>query len=182
MPSDLATIAALCLAAVLARAAWGKARAVSATAAAADALGVPRRWSRPVARLLPPLELSAGVLLVVAPRAGAVITTALLGGFTVAVIRVVSRDDGEPVRCACFGAGSEPIGAQTIVRNALLLAAAAWVLFSAQAMHRVPPLASVITATATGVIAMVSMQLAAMRTQVGAIWSIAAARPDQEPS
>jgi hypothetical protein len=69
------------------------------------------------------LELAAPVLLLASPRAGLVLVMALLGGFT--AVMVVTLRTGGSMTCRCFGASEQPIGAGHVVRNALLIAAAA---------------------------------------------------------
>lgn len=99
----------------------------SATAIAARSLGVPERLSGPVSRLLPAAELGiAGALVVglfVAPirRLGAAGAIALLGMFTMAMIRTLRR--GNAPLCLCFGSlGARPIGTESVIRNAALVA------------------------------------------------------------
>lgn len=69
------------------------------------------------------LELAAPVLLLAHPRAGLVLVMALLGGFT--AVMVVTLRAGGSMTCRCFGASEQPIGGGHVVRNALLIAAAA---------------------------------------------------------
>lgn len=69
------------------------------------------------------LELAAPVLLFASPRAGLVLVLALLGVFT--AVMVVTLRAGGSMTCRCFGASEQPIGAGHVVRNALMIAAAA---------------------------------------------------------
>ena len=95
------------------------------TAAAVVAFGVPRRLARPVSVLLPAMELVTAGLLVSSATAlvGALIASALLTTFTVAI--AVSLAHGRRPPCRCFGQMSaEPVGGRTLLRNAVLLAAA----------------------------------------------------------
>jgi hypothetical protein len=89
--------------------------------AQAKALGV----ARPVARVVPPLEIALGALAaagVARPwTAGAVV--ALLGAFTTFLVVHLRRGDRVP--CACFGAWSaRPVGPWSVVRNVVLIALA----------------------------------------------------------
>lgn len=69
------------------------------------------------------LELAVPVLLLAWPPAGLVLVMALLGGFTAVMVKTLRA--GAPLTCRCFGASAQPIGPGHVVRNALLLAAAA---------------------------------------------------------
>lgn len=92
----------------------------------AKAFGLPRVG----ARLLPPVELVLGALVVVdlGGSVPVVAAAALLVGFTVAIVVLLARD-GEAPACACFGAWSRrPISVRTIGRNLGLLAVAVVVL------------------------------------------------------
>ena len=113
------------LAAVFAFAAVAKARDRAGTAAGARALGVPGRATGALAVALPPAELGAAALLLAPPTArfGAVIAAVLLLFFSAAVGRTLHA--GRRPVCHCFGTGAtRPIGADTLVRNAALLALA----------------------------------------------------------
>ena len=88
-------------------------------------LGVPR----PVATVVPLVELVVGALLVtqIARRPVALVAAALLVGFTsLLVVRLVQ---GQRPPCACFGTWTtKPIGWRNVVRNLALLALAAVVV------------------------------------------------------
>ena len=89
--------------------------------ATAAAFGAPR-WLVPV---LPWLELALGGLLAagVGHPWAALAAGALVAGFTAAVGLRLAR--GEAVPCGCFGETSpEPVGADTLARNGVLLALA----------------------------------------------------------
>ena len=82
-------------------------------------LGAARRASTAI----PVVEIALGAALVVVPRQAAVATSALLGAFTLVIVRELAS--GEAFRCGCFGgAGVRVAGIDTVARNALLLAAA----------------------------------------------------------
>jgi uncharacterized membrane protein YphA (DoxX/SURF4 family) len=84
--------------------------------------------ARLVARVLPPLELTAAALLL----AGMLIAMAasvcllLLIVFTAAVI--VNLHRGRKFPCGCFGADHSDIGVATVIRNGLLMALAGGLL------------------------------------------------------
>ena len=85
--------------------------------------GVPMFLARPLALLLPLAELACAVALLVDPWAltGALGAAGLLILFVLAISLNLSR--GRRPDCHCFGRlSSEPIGAATLIRNALLLA------------------------------------------------------------
>jgi len=84
-----------------------------------------------LAAVLPAVELVVGLAVLVAPRpwrAGAALAALVLfglfeGAVTTAYLRGINID------CGCFGAGGGPITWVTILRNLLLMAAAATVLW-----------------------------------------------------
>lgn len=89
-------------------------------------LGVPR----PIATLVPFVELAVGAMLVaqVARRPIAVCATLLLVAFT--VLLVVRLQQGLRPPCACFGAlSSKPIGWSDVARNAGFVALAVIVVW-----------------------------------------------------
>ncbi|WP_377272714.1 MauE/DoxX family redox-associated membrane protein [Peterkaempfera sp. SMS 1(5)a] len=97
---------------------------------------------------------AAAVLLVAVPVTAAVgcgLAVALLGGFTLAVLAALRRDERAP--CACFGTSRRELGYGQVVRNLLLLTAAALGL-AASAGREVPgDPAGVLTAVAVGAVA-----------------------------
>ncbi len=95
----------------------------SSTREAANALGVPRRFTRFIGVVLPVAEFVLAVGLLIAPVAvvAMVGATLLFSAFTLLV--VVNLAKGRRPACHCFGAThSQPIGAATVVRNLLLTA------------------------------------------------------------
>ena len=119
--STVGTIASVLLGAVFVVAGGAKLAAGPAWPEQARALGAPR----PIARVLPWVELAVGAALVVdlvAPVPG-LVALVLLVSFSVAILRQL-RHGRHPV-CACFGAWSAtPIGAGHLWRNAALTALA----------------------------------------------------------
>lgn len=92
------------------------------TAAGFERLGLPRpvAWSWAV----PIVELAVALTLVTFPGWGGVVAFALLSGFTVYLAGLVRS--GRAVPCACFGsAGDRAVSSVDLVRNGLLLGAAA---------------------------------------------------------
>ncbi|MEV6109768.1 MauE/DoxX family redox-associated membrane protein [Streptomyces sp. NPDC051940] len=115
----------LTLVAVLLLAAAAKLRAPRAFAASlTDLTFVPRPLRRPLAVLVPAVELLvAGLLAVPATgAAGFAAAVPLTAALTAVPVLVVAR--GETVSCACFGVREVPLGALHIVRNGALLTAA----------------------------------------------------------
>ncbi|HEX9991325.1 MAG TPA: MauE/DoxX family redox-associated membrane protein [Acidimicrobiales bacterium] len=116
-------------------------RAAFTTAVAGYRL-LPDRWAAPVARLLPPLELAAAVLLVLGVATGPV--AAALGALLVAFVVAVAANlaTGRRIDCGCFGATVERrLSWWTVGRNLALVAAAAVVVADPPAALSLAPLA-----------------------------------------
>jgi peroxiredoxin len=114
------------LALVLAVAGAGKLADRSGARQAVTGFGVPEPLARPVANLLPLVELATAILLIpsVTQPVGAALALALMLAFSAAIARSIAR--GETPECHCFGAlHSEPAGPRTLVRNLLLSTGAA---------------------------------------------------------
>lgn len=129
MRSAVVVIASIVLAGIFIVSGSAKARDLGVTATAAASLGVPASLARPVARLLPVVELAlaaallVGLLVSALRRIAAIGAVLLLGAFTVAMARTLRR--GQAPMCRCFGAlGERPISTETIVRNLALAALA----------------------------------------------------------
>lgn len=101
-----------------------------ATTASAN-LGVPRRLAKVAAVTASILELAAAALLIShAFVIGALLATALLAVFTVAVALTIRR--GEHPECHCFGTlHAAPVGWKTVTRNVVLIAMGALVVAGA---------------------------------------------------
>lgn len=98
---------------------------------AARALGVPEFLAPTVGIAVPVVELLVAALLIAqpSPRIGAAIAVVLLAAFSVVIGANLARDHRP--ECNCFGVLSNtPIGWPTLVRNLVLLLAAAttWVV------------------------------------------------------
>jgi hypothetical protein len=91
----------------------------------ASALPLPRPIAATVRVLLPLVEATVAVLLLLAPAAGLVAAGALLGVFAVAVV-VFARRIG-PAECGCFGALTPTkLGTGLAVRDGILASASSW--------------------------------------------------------
>lgn len=87
-------------------------------------------WPRGLARAVPLTELVLAVGLVLAPGWAGVATLAVLAGFTTFLVRALRR--GDPLGCGCFGTTRpQAVGTPEVVRNALLVVAAAFVALAA---------------------------------------------------
>lgn len=112
-------------------------RALSDFTASLGRFGVAPGARRPLARAVALAEAAVPVLLALAlageaaaagvaralAGAGFGLAALLLAGFTAAIARALRRGVRAP--CRCFGASTSPLGTQHLVRNGLLLAAAA---------------------------------------------------------
>ena len=83
-----------------------------------------------LAALLPAVEITAGLALLIAPvpwrRAAAAALVLLTAAFTLAVATAVVR--GLDIDCGCFGAASSRVSWLTVGRNLILLVAASWLV------------------------------------------------------
>ena len=78
-----------------------------------------RRATTTVVFGLPIIEAATGVLTLIAPAVGLVVSAALLGVFSIAAFVLSFRSDGQP--CSCFGALAPSRISKTLAaRNALL--------------------------------------------------------------
>jgi uncharacterized membrane protein YphA (DoxX/SURF4 family)/thiol-disulfide isomerase/thioredoxin len=117
------------LAAVFIVAATGKLLDLEGSRRALVDFGVPARAARVGGVVLPFAELAVGIAMLFVPAArwGAAGALLLLLVFTAGVARAMSR--GEAPDCHCFGQiHSEPAGRSTLIRNAVLAAAAAFLV------------------------------------------------------
>ena len=97
-----------------------------------------------LAVVLPAIEVTAGLALLVTPRAwrqaAAAALVVLTAAFTVAVGTAVVR--GLDISCGCFGGGSSRVTWLTVMRNVGLLAAAGWLVWTARDPAPPGPLAA----------------------------------------
>jgi peroxiredoxin/uncharacterized membrane protein YphA (DoxX/SURF4 family) len=115
----------LAVAAVFVTAAAGKAMDLAGSRQALSDFGFTPRLAALGGPALPVLEALIAVALVVTSTArwGAIAALVLLGGFMVGIARLLRA--GRAPDCHCFGQiHSEPVGASTLIRNAVLAAAA----------------------------------------------------------
>lgn len=119
---------ALLLAGIFLPSAWSKLRAIDEVIGiVADYRILPEPLVEPFARALPWLEIVAGLLLLLPPTRplGAVLAAGLLLVFAVAMAVNLARGRRE-IDCGCFlGRQKERIGWPLVVRNLLLVGAAA---------------------------------------------------------
>jgi hypothetical protein len=103
--------------------------------------GVPRPAASGAAVAACAIEGLAGLLLILPDhrRAGAALATAILGLYLALIARAVAQRRGA-VDCGCsFGASSRRLGTFEIARNAVLLAAALFLLAFADAVAALAP-------------------------------------------
>jgi peroxiredoxin len=132
----------IALAATFLLAAVGKLADRNGTREAVRRFGGPAGLAAPIGVTLAIAEVVIAVGLII-PRTSvgaAVAAAGLLVIFVVAIARLLVR--GEAPDCHCFGRlGTAQVGRRTIVRNALLLATAAFVAVGGRHGHRIDPAA-----------------------------------------
>lgn len=85
--------------------------------------------ARRLSWVIPVLEAAVAVVLIAAPRPGAVATVALLSSFTAVVAAEMLA--GRTFECGCFGAGTGGLsGVVTLARNTVLMAVALVVILT----------------------------------------------------
>ena len=177
--TGIASTMALLLAALFVYAAVGKLLAPRATARDFDALGVPIAFIS--ARLVPIGELVVALTLVATPRVGSVLATLTLAGFTGVIVRAVAT--GRNVSFGCLGSlwnqgsrqlgsgqAGDPVSAETIVRNLVLVGMAITAGMTSSVV--VPDLASIAASTTALGAAALAGQLWAHRRATGRLWSV----------
>lgn len=159
----MSLVAVLLLAGVLAVAGVAKLRDPApftrTVAALAPAGAVPV-----LVRAVPVAELAVAGLLLALPAVGAALALAALIAF-IGVLATALRQD-EPVSCGCFGsAGDDPVTAADLVRNALLVAAAAVAMTAGT--RGLPSLPAAVAVSAAAVIGLVVVALVRVRLATG---------------
>ncbi len=149
------------VAVVLAISAVGKLRVRTAfRGSVADMAVLPARAVTPVATAVPLAEAVAVVLLVLPPTAtiGCLLALVLLTAFTTGIVIVLRR--GTQASCLCFGTTERPYGVRHLVRNGLLIvAAAAGVATSGPATDLLGTLIAIVAGAVAAVMLVVSDEL-----------------------
>lgn len=115
------------------------------------AMGI--RSPETAARVLPFAEFGTAILLAAVPWVGAAVSLAMLVAFTVVLVRVLRS--GAVVACACFGATStQPVSRVDVVRNLLLIAAAAVAVAAERRSPTAPEIVAVVGAAAISFVAL----------------------------
>ncbi|MFV0259637.1 MAG: MauE/DoxX family redox-associated membrane protein [Acidimicrobiales bacterium] len=114
----IAQLAAVVLAVVLAVAAVAK--LIRPRRTREDLAGLGLVATPALAVIVPVIELTTAVLLVLRPAWGGVMAFALIAAFTAVLVQVIRS--GRVARCACFGSlGNEVVSRSGVIRNAFLL-------------------------------------------------------------
>lgn len=162
--NEVGAVVAVALALVFLWAAIVKLRDTERTRASFVALGL--QGSAVLTLLIPCVELAVAASLLLIPQWGAIAAICLLAAFTALLARVLQ--DGRQVACGCFGgAGTEPVGAQDIVRNIGLLLGAVAALWATPGAWSLP---AVLTVGAGGTILLMVHALVRLRGEVGVVW------------
>ncbi|MGI9597385.1 MAG: MauE/DoxX family redox-associated membrane protein [Acidimicrobiales bacterium] len=165
--TGIASTMAVALAAVFAVAAATKISSRSTTVGEFDQLGLPAPAI--LARIVPAAELIVTAALVIRPRLGATMATIMLLGFTAVIVATIRS--GRTVSCGCLGAlGRQPITAATAARNLAFLAMAG--LASTTSSLAMPGLLPMMASLSLLLLAALSIQLLALRQEIGRIWSV----------
>jgi len=153
----LALIARLLLIVIFSVAAAGKLADRQGSRKAVADFGVPSSLAAPVALVLPFVELAIALLLIPSATArwGAAAALAMLALFIAGMAVNLAR--GRQPNCHCFGQlSSAPISQSTLLRNGLLAAVAAVVLWQGGANPDVTSIAVLVGSSATGWFALVA--------------------------
>lgn len=165
--AELASVASLILAVVMAHAGQSKLRSHAQTTESFDQLGLPQ--PSVLAWIVPAAELVIALALVLWSGWGGVAAFVLLAAFTAFLLSILRS--GRVVSCGCFGSTStEPISSSEIGRNGVLLGLAA--LASTTSSLTTPDLPAVVTVTVAGLSAMTVVQLFSLRSQIGSLFRI----------
>ena len=165
--NEVGYLAALVLAALFAWAGVAKLGARRRTRRTFRALGLPAADGFAV--VVPVVELTLALGLVVAPGWAAAGALAMLAAFSVFLLRAIRA--GVDVGCGCFGsAGTEPVSYVELVRNGLMALAAVAALATPRPVA--PGLAAVLVAGAALAIAGLVLALAELKRTVGHVWKM----------
>jgi uncharacterized membrane protein YphA (DoxX/SURF4 family) len=119
--NEVALVARVALAAVLASGGASKLRAPGPFRVTLRDLGLPAPLATPLAVVVPAWELTTAVLLVTGwVPALAVASAVVLAGLFIASAVVAARS-GRDVPCNCFGTTHERLGRTTVIRSSMLL-------------------------------------------------------------
>lgn len=163
--TELASAAALFLAAIFSWAGLAKGLRPHRTATAFSALAVPA--PNITARLVPAAELGLAMLLVAQPRLGGLAALTLLGVFSAWLWR--AQRSGVVAGCACFGgSGTRPASPRDLVRNLMLGLLALLVVGLEQPVG--PTLPAMIAVSALGTAGAVGLALVDLRLRTGRLW------------
>lgn len=165
--AEIASVAAVILALIMAYAAFTKLTDHQTTTESFRQLGLPQ--PNLVAWAVPTAELALAVALLAVPGWGGVGSFVLLVGFTTYLGLLVRS--GVEVSCGCFGStSSEPVSVAEIGRNLTLLGLAG--LAASQTTLVRPSLSAVIVVTSGCLIALTLAQLVALHNQVGSLFRL----------
>jgi uncharacterized membrane protein YphA (DoxX/SURF4 family) len=130
MPGPLLWISAVALALTLLWAGSAKLVRWSAWRPSLEPYGIPGSLRPVVAVLVPAVEITIAMMIVVGPtRVAMALTLAMLAGFSLAVLRA-RASEGDRLPCGCFGGSEARDYRLMLVRNAFLGALAGAVLLS----------------------------------------------------
>ncbi len=174
----MATALALIPAAVFATAGVAKLGRAGAVTEGFARLGL-GRWARPLAMVVPPVELAVAVGLVGVPAVAAPLAVVLLIAFTVVLVRAVRSP--EPVSCGCFGRGDErPVGRVDVARNVAVAVVCAAV--AAGGGPAWPRTADLIVVSTVAVIGLVVWTMSGLVRLPGGLWASPAMPGPHRPS
>mgnify|MGYP002630009020 CR=1 FL=1 len=163
--SGVFSLAAACLAAVLTWAGIAKARRPVETTREFRQLGLPAPAI--LARVVPIVELTVALVLVVEPGWGGVLAFGLLAGFTALLVSIIRS--GRVISCGCFGSTSnQPVTSTEVARNVVLLVLAAGAT-TLSALHR-PTLPDVVAFSIAVLLAALAIGVLAFHRLTGTLW------------
>lgn len=185
--TSLATLCALLLIVVFVWSALAKLRRPASTAEAFGQLGVP--LPKLTARLVPAAELALAGLLAINATFGSALSIIVLIVFTLILLpaafafapptRAESGTDTRraAISCGCFGSAStEPISWVEVIRNLFLIVAAVLAALRGPTAISIAvadvSLPDLIAFSTAGLVGAVTLQLVALKRDIGAIWRV----------